>query len=111
LCLNGRHGGGKSSGGQDRRHEKFSAIERRCLEITDRLVAGLRDRGFAIVSSRRPGEWSAIVAATHPDRAPNELARQLHERGIVAAHRAGRLRISPHFYNTPDEIDRLLEAL
>jgi selenocysteine lyase/cysteine desulfurase len=87
------------------------AIERRCLELTDRLVAGLRDRGFAIVSSRHPGEWSAIVAAAHPDRAPNEVVRGLADRGVVVAHRAGRLRVSPHFYNTPDEIDRLLSAL
>jgi len=87
------------------------AIERQCLELTDRLVAGLRDRGFAIVSSRHPGEWSAIVAATHPERAPNETVRGLREAGVVVAHRAGRLRVSPHFYNTPDEIDRLLAAL
>jgi selenocysteine lyase/cysteine desulfurase len=87
------------------------AIEARCKELTDRLVDGLADRGFEIVSSRRPGEWSAIVAARHPEHAPNELVRRLAERGVTVAHRAGRLRVSPHFYNTTDEIDRLLAAL
>jgi selenocysteine lyase/cysteine desulfurase len=87
------------------------AIERRCLELTDWLVAGLEGRGFDIVSSRAPGEWSSIVAATHPDYAPNEIVRHLHDRDIMVAHRGGRLRIAPHFYNTPDEIDRLLATL
>jgi cysteine desulfurase/selenocysteine lyase len=86
-------------------------VERHCLELTDRLARGLRDRGFEIVSSRAPGERSAIVAAVHPERRPDEIVRRLGERGVVVAHRAGRLRVSPHFYNTPDEIDRLLAAL
>jgi cysteine desulfurase / selenocysteine lyase len=37
--------------------------------------------------------------------------RQCREEGIVINQRAGRVRISPHVYNTHDEIDRLFEAL
>ena len=33
------------------------------------------------------------------------------EQGIGVAARAGRFRVSPHFYNTEEEIDRMLEAL
>jgi selenocysteine lyase/cysteine desulfurase len=91
--------------------EGIDAIERRVLALTDRLVTGLEERGFAIVSSRRPGEASAIVAATHPRELPQAIVRRLRERGILVAHRAGRVRISPHFYNTEDEIDNLLRAL
>ncbi len=87
------------------------AIESQCRALTDRLVEGLGERGFSIVSSREAGEWSAIVAATHPERSPQEIVRSLGERGIMVAHRAGRLRVSPHFYNTLDEIDRLLTGL
>jgi selenocysteine lyase/cysteine desulfurase len=29
--------------------------------------------------------------------------------GVHVAHRRDRIRISPHLYNTPDEIDRALE--
>jgi selenocysteine lyase/cysteine desulfurase len=87
------------------------AIEAQVKAVTDRLVDGLTARGFHIVSSRRPGEWSGIVAATHPARAPHEIAQALRERDVLVAHRSGRLRISPHFYNTLDEVDRLLSAL
>ncbi len=31
--------------------------------------------------------------------------------GIYVAFRAGSLRLSPHVYNTPDDIDRALAAL
>lgn len=87
------------------------AIEARVKALTDRLVEGLAGRGFHVVSSRQPGEWSGIVAATHPDRAPHDIMTHLRERDILVAHRSGRLRISPHFYNTHDEVDRLISEL
>ena len=87
------------------------AIEARIRAITDRLADGLAARGFAVVSSRRPGEWSGIVAATHAERPAPEVSSHLRERGVLVAHRAGRLRVSPHFYNTEAEVDRLLASL
>jgi cysteine desulfurase / selenocysteine lyase len=87
------------------------AIERRVLDLTNRLARGLEERGFAVVSSRQPGESSAIVAATHPARSSPAIVSKLRERGILVAHRAGRVRISPHFYNNEKEIDALLIAL
>jgi cysteine desulfurase / selenocysteine lyase len=87
------------------------AVEARVRSLTDRLVEGLGARGFDVVSSRREGEWSGVVAATHPARSPKEVVAGLHLKGVEVAHRAGRVRISPHFYNTHDEVDRLLAAL
>jgi len=37
--------------------------------------------------------------------------RELRASGIVTAARDGWVRTSPHFYNRPSEIDRLIEAL
>ena len=37
--------------------------------------------------------------------------RHCREHGLVINQRAGRLRVSPHCYNTTDEIDRLLDLL
>ena len=42
---------------------------------------------------------------------PDELVKQLSERGIVVDFRPGLLRISPSFYNTVDENDRVIGAL
>jgi len=40
-----------------------------------------------------------------------ELNKQLFKDRIFCSVRNGRLRVSPHFYNTTDEIDRLIEHL
>ena len=88
-----------------------AAVESQCKTLTDRLVSGLKDRDFDVVSSRDGQEWSAIVAAVHPSVPAQDLATQLEHRSVFVAHRLGRLRIAPHFYNTIDEVDRLLAAL
>ncbi|MBN2563375.1 MAG: aminotransferase class V-fold PLP-dependent enzyme [Phycisphaerae bacterium] len=80
--------------------------------LTDRLAKGVQAKGYRLVSSREPSEASGIVAFvsdTHDHaRVVNHL-RQEH-RTVIAA-REGRLRASPHFYNTEDEIDQLVEHL
>jgi selenocysteine lyase/cysteine desulfurase len=87
------------------------AIERRVLALAGRAAGGLADLGFAVVSPRRPGEASGIVAATHPRLRPADLVRRLNGRDVVVAARAGRLRISAHFYNSEGEIDGCLREV
>jgi cysteine desulfurase/selenocysteine lyase len=90
----------------------IDAIFQRVVGLTDRLVAGLKDKGYRIVSSRRPGEASGIVAFTTEAHDQEALRKHLlGEYKIVIALREGRLRASPHFYNTEQEIDRLIDAL
>jgi cysteine desulfurase/selenocysteine lyase len=42
---------------------------------------------------------------------PDSIAELLFKRGIVISVRGGGLRVSPHFYNTEEEISRLLSEL
>lgn len=87
-------------------------IRHRVIQLTDRLTAGLRDRGYRVVSSRNPTESSGIVAFTSDLHDHDEVQRHLQaEHRIVIAVRCGRLRSSPHFYNSTREIDQLLDAL
>jgi selenocysteine lyase/cysteine desulfurase len=86
-------------------------IENRVLSLTDRLSAGLEEKGYELVSSRREGEKSGIVAFRHPAHSPESLYRRLFDASIVGAVRGGCCRLSPHFYNTEDEIDRILNVL
>ncbi|MFP8879232.1 MAG: aminotransferase class V-fold PLP-dependent enzyme [Myxococcota bacterium] len=87
------------------------AIGERVLELTDRLVDGLHERGAELRSPRGPNEGSGIVSFTMPDCAPVDTLRRLDAAGISAAVRRGGVRVSPHFYNTEAEIDRLIGAL
>ncbi|MGE5199772.1 MAG: aminotransferase class V-fold PLP-dependent enzyme [Rhodospirillaceae bacterium] len=89
------------------------AIHDRVLNLTSRLIDGLRARNLTLVTpAARPEERSAIVtfSADSPEANLAHHAR-LSERGIGISLRAGRCRVSPGFYNTEDEIDRLLAAL
>ncbi|HSS52274.1 MAG TPA: aminotransferase class V-fold PLP-dependent enzyme [Thermoanaerobaculia bacterium] len=88
-----------------------AAVEEQVLALTRQAARGLADLGFSVVSSSVPDETSGIVTATHPRLDPQELVKRLGERDVVVAARAGRFRISPHFYNTEEEIDRCLGEL
>jgi cysteine desulfurase/selenocysteine lyase len=87
------------------------ALTARLRELTDHLIALLESRGARIASPRGPGEDSGIVSFEIPGRDPRELAAALRRRQIEVVVRDGRLRASPHFYNTPAQLERLVEAL
>ena len=92
-------------------HHGQKAIGDRVLEITDLACQRLSAAGAVIESPREPGHSSGIVSFRVPDRDPDALRRQLHERGVIVSCRAGRLRISPHGYNDESDIERLIEGL
>ena len=89
-----------------------ATIEPWVLGLTERAARGLADLGFSLVSSRREGETSSIVTAIPPEgHDAVDLVKRLNEQDVVLAARAGRVRISPHLYNTEEEVDRALEVL
>ena len=81
-------------------------------ELTDYLCERLAGKNYDIVSSRNPGEKSAIVCILHRNGLSSiALYHQLLQRNIVTAPRGDRLRIAPHFYNTAAEVDQVTAAL
>ena len=93
----------------------MQAVEARILGLTQHAIAGLERLGYPVVSPQGPGERSGIVCFTpHPqrqDRTPQQMVDDLAARNIAAAARGTVIRISPHFYNTIEEIDTLLNVL
>jgi cysteine desulfurase / selenocysteine lyase len=87
------------------------AIRDRVLHLTDYLCEQAARKGLTVYSSRQPGEDSSIVSLIVPGAEPRPLVRACREAGMVVNHRAGRIRASPHCYNTEQEIDRLVEQL
>jgi selenocysteine lyase/cysteine desulfurase len=85
-------------------------IAARVLELTDELCARASAAGLEVYSSRRAEERSGIVSLRLPGDV-KAAARRCRDHGIVVTHRAGRLRVSPHCYNTADELARLVELL
>jgi selenocysteine lyase/cysteine desulfurase len=81
-------------------------------ELTDYLCDRLREKRYEVVSSRAQGEKSQIVCVRNLDGvSAMALYHQLNAKQIVTAPRGGRLRLSPHFYNTPAEVDEFVKAL
>ncbi len=81
-------------------------------ELTDYLCERLEGKPYEIVSSRAPGEKSQIVCIRHlGGLSALGLYAHLMQRKIVTAPRNDRLRISPHLYNTSQEIDEVIKAL
>jgi len=86
-------------------------IAQRLHELTDHLCTGLQRAGFEVHSSRRPDEWSGIVSVLAPGPDARSFVKFCRLRDLVINHRAGRIRISPHCYNTLEEMDRLVACL
>ncbi len=93
----------------------MAAVEERILGLTRHAIAGLERLGYPAVSPQGDGERSGIVCfKLHPERQdsnPQQLVDELASHNIHVAARGDVIRISPHFYNTLEEIDVLLNAL
>ncbi|HVP10750.1 MAG TPA: aminotransferase class V-fold PLP-dependent enzyme [Phycisphaerae bacterium] len=80
--------------------------------LTDKMVEGVREKGYRVVSSREASEASGIVAFVSDVHDHNRIVNHLRqEHRTVITTRLGRLRVSPHFYNTEEEIAKLIEYL
>ncbi len=93
----------------------MQAVEARILGLTAYTIAGLERLGYPVVSPREAGERSGIVCfKPHPERQDvgvQAIVDELAARAIYVAARSDIVRISPHFYNTLEELDTLLNAL
>lgn len=81
-------------------------VERTDLALTARLAEGLAKTSFKI-----RGGVSGSRAAVLCFEAPARVAEYLAARNFVVTWRRGMIRVSPHFYNRPEEIDALVAAL
>jgi len=86
------------------------AIAQRVLDLTDRLVEGLRARGATLLSPRGAAA-SGIVSFRLENEAPARTVERLRTRRIHTVVRRSAVRASPCFYTDESEIDALIEAL
>jgi cysteine desulfurase/selenocysteine lyase len=92
-------------------------VAERILSIRSRLVSGLAELGLTLLGDpQNPTHLSGIITVSHPTRDIASLFKRLAENRVICSHRQDRqgkqyLRFSPHFYNTEDEVDRVLEVL
>jgi selenocysteine lyase/cysteine desulfurase len=86
-------------------------IWERVRRLTEGAIDSALKRGYEILSPRHPEERSGIVTFRIPGADPHALWKSLLARNAVCSPRAGGIRVSPHFYNTAEEISRFFEML
>lgn len=87
------------------------AVAEAVLALTDRLAKGLEKKGYEILGARTPETASGIISFRKMGVEPRMLVSLLRQSAIIVAPRQGWVRVSPHFYISPEEIDRALEML
>jgi selenocysteine lyase/cysteine desulfurase len=85
------------------------AIRRETMALAEDLIEGARAMGLRPKVAPEPGERSAIVMLPSDD--PHAVVKRLADAGIVTDARPGHVRVSPYFYNLPDDHRALLEQL
>jgi len=88
-----------------------AVIHERLHDLTNELVDGLNALDGRVVSPRRGDAWSGIVSFAPNRVTAVDVAARLLKDNIFVSVRKGRLRISPHYYNTGAEVRKFLVAL
>ena len=84
----------------------IEAIARHDQALVEQLIGLLEDSDYRFISPTDPGQRAAIVVVSAADPRGNPAACQrLTDAGIDVALRAGNIRLSPHLYNTFDQIE------
>lgn len=81
-------------------------------ELVDQFIGDLDLKMYDLASPRIGRARSTLVFISHRDPARNdEIQMRLKEAGIEVAYRKGKLRLSPHLYNTSADIQKALDVL
>lgn len=85
------------------------AIRHCTMALAEDLIEGARAAGLRPKVAAAPEDRTAIVMLPNAD--PPGAVRRLAEAGIVADSRPGHVRVSPYFYNVPDDHRAAIECL
>lgn len=90
-------------------------IQRWTRHLTDVLIEDLQKRGYQIASCLRPEHRSAIVSFSTPDVEADGQTHTGYDKliahKVIVALRENYIRVSPHGYNTEEEVLRVGQVL
>jgi len=88
----------------------FNNIEEQVLSNSKYLIEQLTETGFApLLKNFRKKNLAGIISFKREDA--EDIFIFMQTKNIVTAVREGIVRLSPHFYNTKDEIDKVVAEL
>ena len=84
-------------------------VRLRHMQLSQRLLEGALAQGWRARCPTDPAQRTSIVTLEHPE--PRLAVQKLRASQVICDSRPGLIRLSPHYFNTADEIDTCLEAL
>jgi selenocysteine lyase/cysteine desulfurase len=87
----------------------LDAINSQVRLLTDAIKVEAMRRGLQLATPADPSKHGPLIAIRA--HRVDLLVRRLEQEGIITSSRDGNLRISPHFYNTLEDVERLFRAL
>lgn len=88
----------------------LARIEQRVAGLVDQLAEGLLARGCQLLTPRQAQQRCGILSFLPPGE-PRRLFGHLQQAKVAVALRGPGLRVSPHFYNDAEDLQRLWAAL
>lgn len=88
----------------------FDKIEMVVLSNTKYFISKLQNIGLDCLLSNCSDEELAGIVSIKPKN-PEAIFEQLEKKKIICSIREGLIRFAPHFYNTTEEIDKVVEEL
>lgn len=88
----------------------IGAIHERVTELVGLLAEGLRERDLQIATPLNPRERAGIITFL-PKGDPKALISHFMKNGVVVSERNNLIRVSPHFYNNEEDLDRFFSVL
>jgi selenocysteine lyase/cysteine desulfurase len=89
----------------------IAKINERIFQTRGFLLEGLKQLDAEIISPENEDHASGILTFRIPDKDSKALFEKLSDARIIVSLRKGAIRLSPHFYNTPDEASRVLAEI
>jgi cysteine desulfurase/selenocysteine lyase len=89
----------------------IDAIAASVLALTAHAAEKLEAKGYVVTSPRTDAQRSGLLMFQHSTHPNEAILEALTNADVSAAVRGGKVRFSPHFYNTVEEIERAVAAL
>ena len=86
-------------------------VSEKVQALTTHLAEGAERLGFVLSCPRDAQNGSGIVSVGKDGVDATMLVRRMKDHGIIAAPRQGWVRFAPHFYQTSEDIDKVLFVL
>lgn len=91
--------------------EATLSVIRQNNTLVDLTSNGLDPKRWEVLVPQDPHRRSSLLFVRPRQEKPDKVHRALEEKHIHVGLREGLLRLAPHIYNTPDEIERTVSAM